>query len=213
MEAWPVLTSGSTRTLSSGISAGNTRISTACESTGPNIPPYLLDSIFLDFGRHARREAAVLGFDFDRMRGAAAALYRRLHGGLHDSDLSACAEAESPGEALRRIAPESAGLLEWIRFKARLVGRLHAGFRKTMDEAGAGHMELWSNAFPPPWNTLSGMDYGVVGRYSTAISVKLYTMHWPMMLRFYGDQLRRANPRDLRLAAGTGSGPPVRHLR
>ena len=55
-------------------------------------------------------------------------------------------------------------------------------------------MELWSNAFPPRWNTLSGMDYRLVGRCTTAISVKLYTMHWPMMLRFYGNQLRQANP-------------------
>ena len=30
--------------------------------------------------------------------------------------------------------------------------------------------------------------------HSTGISVKLYTMHWPMMLRFYGDQIARANP-------------------
>jgi hypothetical protein len=26
------------------------------------------------------------------------------------------------------------------------------------------------------------------------ISVKLYTMHWPMMLRFYAEQLLKANP-------------------
>ena len=160
----------------------------------PEYPPYLLDSIFLDFGEPARREAEAMGFDFDRMRHGAAELYSRLHGGLDDSDLSACAEAGSPAEARRCLLPDSAGLAEWIRFKAKLVESLHAGFRKTLDETGAGHMELWSNAFPPPWNTFSGMDYRLVGRYSSAISVKLYTMHWPMMLRFYGDQLRQANP-------------------
>ena len=160
----------------------------------PEYPPYLLDSIFLDFGEPARREAETMGFDFDRMRRAAAKTYSRLHGGLDDSDLSACAEAGSPAEAWRPLLPDSAGLAKWIRFKAKLVESLHAGFRKTLDETGASHMELWSNAFPPPWNTFSGMDYRLVGRYSSAISVKLYTMHWPMMLRFYGDQLRQANP-------------------
>ncbi len=55
----------------------------------PEYPPYLLDSIFLDFGEHARREAERMEFDFNRMRSAAADLYRRLHGGLSDSDLSA----------------------------------------------------------------------------------------------------------------------------
>ncbi len=105
-----------------------------------------------------------------------------------------CAEAGSSSEAGWRLLTQSAGLVEWIRFKAKLVESLHADFRKTMKEAGAGHIELWPNAFPPPWNILSGMDYGLVSPYSSAISVKLYTMHWPMMLRFYGDQLRQANP-------------------
>ncbi len=159
----------------------------------PEYPPYLLDSIFLDFGEPARREAEAMGFDFDRMRRAAGELYRRLHGGLDDSALSVCAEARSPAEARRRLLPDSSGLEAWTRFKAQLVESLHAGFRRTLDEVGAGHMELWSNAFPPPWNTFSGMDYRRVSRHSSAISVKLYTMHWPMMLRFYGDQLRRAN--------------------
>lgn len=160
----------------------------------PEYPPYLLDSIFFDFGEPARQEAEGMGFDFERMRNAAGELYRRLHGGLDDSALSACAEAGSPAEARRRLLPVAGGVAEWIRFKAKLVESLHAGFRKTMDEAGARHVELWSNAFPPPWNTFSGMNYRLVGRYSSAISVKLYTMHWPMMLRFYGDQLRRTNP-------------------
>ena len=161
----------------------------------PEYPPYFLDSIFLDFGEHARREAVRMGFDFNRMRSAAAALYQHLHGGLSNSDLLTCAEAASISEARRRFLPEVDGLDEWTRFKAKLVESLHAGFRKAMTEAGAGHIELWSNAFPPPWNIFSGMDYRLVGQYSSAISVKLYTMHWPMMLRFYGDQLWQANPR------------------
>jgi hypothetical protein len=38
------------------------------------------------------------------------------------------------------------------------------------------------------------MDFRRVGRFSSAISCKLYTMHWPMILRFYGDQILAANP-------------------
>ncbi len=68
-----------------------------------------------------------------------------------------------------------------------------AGFRKTMNEAGGERMEMLPNAFPPPWTIASGMDYRRVAQHSTAISVKLYTMHWPMILRFYGDQIREAN--------------------
>ncbi len=55
-------------------------------------------------------------------------------------------------------------------------------------------MELMPNAFPPPFTAVSGMDFAAVAKHSAAISVKLYTMHWPMILRFYGDQLMNANP-------------------
>ena len=160
----------------------------------PEYPPYLLDSIFVDFGEQARKEAERMGFDFDRMRNAAAALYRRLHGELTDGDLRICAEAGSLQEARRRRLPEAGGLDEWIGFKAGLVESLHAGFRQVINDAGGGRMELRPNAFPPPWNIFSGLDYRRVSRYSSALSVKLYTMHWPMMLRFYGDRLRQTNP-------------------
>lgn len=187
----------------------------------PEYPPYLLDSIFLDFGEHARRQARRLGFDFDRMRIAAAALYRRLHGGLTDGDLRICIEAGSLSEAGQRLLPEAAGLEEWIEFKAGLVESLHAGFRQAMNEAGGERMELRPNAFPPPWNILSGLDYARVSPYSSSLSVKLYTMHWPMMLRFYGDSLQQANPgvsgkllaRALARLFDTGQEPPPTRLQ
>lgn len=186
----------------------------------PEYPPYLLDSIFLDFGEHARRQARRLGFDFDRMRSAAAALYRRLHGELTDGDLRICVEAGSLNEARQRLLPEAAGLKEWLGFKAGLVESLHAGFRQAMNEAGGQRMELRPNAFPPPWNILSGLDYARVSPYSSALSVKLYTMHWPMMLRFYGDRLHQANPgvsepllaRALARLFDTGQEPPPTRL-
>ena len=56
-------------------------------------------------------------------------------------------------------------------------------------------MELLPNAFPPPWTIVSGMDFRGVAWHSTAIGCKLHTMHWPMTLRFHGDQLLEANPR------------------
>jgi hypothetical protein len=85
-----------------------------------------------------------------------------------------------------------------------------------MNEAGGERMELRPNAFPPPWNIVSGLDYARVSRYSSALSVKLYTMHWPMMLRFYGDRLHQANPgvseqllvRALARLFDTGQEPP-----
>ena len=169
-----------------------------------------------------REQGPLVGeFIFNRMRSDAAALYRRLHGGLTDGDLRICAEADSLGQARRRLLPAAGGLEEWTEFKVGLVESLHAGFRQAMNEAGGQGMELRPNAFPPPWNLFSGLDYGRVSPYCSALSVKLYTMHWPMMLRFYGDRLHRANPgvserllaRALARLFDTGQEPPPARLK
>jgi hypothetical protein len=81
-----------------------------------------------------------------------------------------------------------------MRFKAALVGELLAGFRRALTQAGGAAKELMPNAFPPPFSWASGLDFALAGKHTSGISVKLYTMHWPMMLRFYGDALRQSNP-------------------
>ena len=160
----------------------------------PEYPPYFLDAAFLDFSAHARRAAARLGFNFESMQRDVGALYKKLHGGLSDADLDAWSEPDGGRYGLLRFLADRPGIGAMIRFKATLVDEMLAGFRRAMNEAGASRMEMLPNAFPPPWTIASGMDFRRVARHSSAISVKLYTMHWPMMLRFYGDQIRRANP-------------------
>ena len=159
----------------------------------PEYPPYFLDSVFLDFSEHARKAAHGWGFDFERMQRDVGALYTKLHGGLTDADLRPWAERDGGRYGLLRLLADHPGVADFVRFKATLVEEMLAGFRKTMNEAGGERMEMLPNAFPPPWTIASGMDYRRVAQHSTAISVKLYTMHWPMILRFYGDQIREAN--------------------
>ena len=62
-----------------------------------------------------------------------------------------------------------------------------------MNEAGAQRMELIAHAFPPPWNLASGIDFARSRNHVAGYCVKLYTMHWAMILRFYADQLLAAN--------------------
>lgn len=161
----------------------------------PEYPPYFLDSAFLDFSYHAERAAERMGFPFDRMRRDVGALYAKLHGGLTDADLEPWAKDADGGRFhLLRFLADRPGISAWLRFKAALVEEMIAGFREVMNESGGEEMELLPNAFPPPWTIVSGMDFGRVAKHSSAISCKLYTMHWPMMLRFYGDQILNANP-------------------
>jgi hypothetical protein len=78
------------------------------------------------------------------------------------------------------------------RVKTHLVERLLARYRAALDAAGASDKELMPNAFPPPWTRFSGFDYSRAAPYVSSLSVKLYTMHWPMMLRFAAEAMHGA---------------------
>lgn len=160
----------------------------------PEYPPYLLDSAFLDFSAPAEAAAARLGFRWDSMRRDALACYNTLHGGLSNSGLEAVLAGDGGRFALLGALVSRPGLAELLRFKSLLADELLAGFRAALTSAGGAEKELVPNAFPPPFTALSGFDFTRAAVHSSAISVKLYTMHWPMMLRFYGDALMQANP-------------------
>ncbi len=160
----------------------------------PEYPPYLLDDVFLDFGQPAKAAAQRLGFPFNRMQRDAARLYALLHGKLTDDHLRAWSEPDGPRYPLLAALVDHPGLAVWLRFKATLVEELLAGFREALTTAGGKDKQLIPNAFPPPFTVASGMDYQRAAQHSDGISVKLYTMHWPMILRFYADALLRANP-------------------
>jgi hypothetical protein len=159
----------------------------------PEYPPYLLDDFFLDFSEPAKQAATRLGFDFDRMRRDSLALYQKLHGELTSADLEAWLAGDGGRYAIVRWLTNYPGVLELLRLKAALVGELLAGFRRTMNTAGGERMELIAHAFPSPWNLASGIDFSHGSANVSGYCVKLYTMHWAMMLRFYADQLLSAN--------------------
>lgn len=160
----------------------------------PEYPPYFLDDVFLDFGSHAQAAASRLGYDVARMRRDAGALYKLLHGSLTNDGLAVWAAPDGGRHALLRALASRRGLLDHLALKADLSESLLAASRQTLTAAAGPHKELVPNAFAPPWSLASGFDFARAARHSSAISVKIYTMHWPMMLKFYGDQLLEANP-------------------
>ena len=147
----------------------------------PEFPPYSLDSWFIDCGPHAEAYCKRKQLDFAGIKNEAAALYNKLNGGLQNADLEALLQQPMPN-------------LQLYRLKADLVDDFLAAIRKTLTEAGGPGKELMPNAFPLPWSTISGFDFARAAKHSQGISTKLYSMHWPMMLRFYGDQIMKSNP-------------------
>jgi hypothetical protein len=160
----------------------------------PEYPPYALASWFFDFSPHALAAARRLGFDVEAMRDDAQRLYDSLTTGLTESDLVAW--REPPGaHGLPRWFDRFPGFIELLRFKSALVREFLQECLATVQEAGRGRVQLMPHAFPPPWNVLSGMDYRALAPIGIeAVGVKLYTMHWMMMLRGYADAMLARQP-------------------
>jgi hypothetical protein len=156
----------------------------------PEYPPYFLDDVFLDFGPHCQPAAARLGFDFPRMQKAVLELYRLMHGGLRNAHLERFLQADGGRNAMLTSLIDNPGILDWLRFKGALVSEYAMRLRETIP----ARIALTFGTFPPPFSTVSGMQFSALARYASAIHCKLYTMHWPVIFRFYGDALMQANP-------------------
>jgi hypothetical protein len=165
----------------------------------PEHPPYRLGDAFLDFSDNARRVAERLGFDFDRMRTSADALYNRLHR-LTNTDLVPLGDIHAMPYALLNGLARNSAITEVLRFKAALTTLYMRELREAMDETPGGvgkSKELSPNAFPPPLSLLSGMDFGAVSQFADSINMKLYTMHWPQIVHFYAEELLESNSNEL----------------
>jgi hypothetical protein len=159
----------------------------------PEYPPYSLDSAFFDFGPHAAAAAKTAGVDFGAMRDAAAALRAKLFGGLTPADLNAWTERDGGRFRLLQALLDQPALRDWLAFKAGLAESILRSFRDALDAAAPGKL-LVPGAFPPPWTAVSGFSFARAAPMSDLILVKLFTMHWAMMVRMWGDALEAANP-------------------
>lgn len=159
----------------------------------PEYPPYSLDGAFFDFGPHAAAEASRRGYDFEAMRGAAGSLRSHVLERLDPKELSLLTDPDGGRFRLVQAMIDRPALAQWLAFKADLAAGILRTFRDAIDHAAPGKL-LVPGAFPPPWTTLSGFSFARAAIHSDAIMVKLFTMHWPMMVRAWGDVLVAANP-------------------
>lgn len=156
----------------------------------PEYPPYTLDGVFLDFGSHARAAAERRGLDFVRMERDVEALRDAVFGGMTDRNLADLLEGDGGRHRLAQALAARPGIADWMHFKRVLSTEMLMAYRDAIDPG----KDLIAMAFPPPWSLFSGLSYAQLGGIATSIQAKLYTMHWPVMLRFWGDAMLAANP-------------------
>lgn len=160
----------------------------------PEYPCYTLDEVFQDFGPHAQHWAEQHGFDFERMRHDVGQFYRYLHGSLTNDDLRDIAGPSRGTFTILRLLGQHPGVAEWLRFKAALSNDLLGDWRAAITEHGGAAKELSANAFMPPFSTLTGFDFAGAAAVCESIAPKLYTMHWSLIIQFWGEALLAVNP-------------------
>lgn len=160
----------------------------------PEYPCYKLDEAFQDFGPHVAGWCETHGIDFDGIREDVRRLYDHVHGGLTNADLEDFATPGRGVYSLVRLLRRYPNVLEWLRMKARLSHDLLRDWREAITAFGGPDKELSANAFMPPFTLFTGFDFARAPDLCSAASPKLYTMHWSVMVEFWGKVLLARNP-------------------
>jgi hypothetical protein len=159
----------------------------------PEYPCYKLDEAFQDFSPHVETWAAERGFDFTGIQAEVGALYSYLHGSLKNRDLEDLAGADRGKITLAILLRRFPVILQWLRLKTALSLDLLRHWRKSMTLYGGPEKELSANAFMTPFTLWTGFDFAGASEMCSAVSPKLYTMHWSAMVEFWGVDLLTHN--------------------
>lgn len=152
----------------------------------PEYPPYAPESLLFDFSPHAVAFGERAGFDVEAMRQRVVALC----GEPASMRARLAVVAETFGSlGLTEDTLARLGVTELFDFRAALAAD-HARFLvETVREVARGRMKVHLQGFPPPLNRLSGFDMRRLDGLGAELGVKLFTMHWPMIERAYGERI------------------------
>ena len=162
----------------------------------PEYPCYMLDEAFQDFSPHVASWATQRGFAFAEIEAQVKAFYQYLHGSLTNNDLADFAAADSGRVTQLALLRQYPAVFDWFRLKADLSVDMVRHWRQIIDDANESDTpkKLSANAFMPPLTLFTGFDFGRAAQYCDAVSPKLYTMHWTVMVEFWGRRLLEHNP-------------------
>ena len=157
----------------------------------PEYPPYDLRSALFDFSTHAcaaLRDQGVEPMAYGQLvmqhlgRWQAAARKAAPHGAMAVRDSLRQAGwddffgARGDGEPL------------WASKRASVTTMLQS-YRQALDQVSGPRRSLQPQVFPAPWSQWSGFAWNALAGSADAVGVKLYTMHWPMMARYWARDL------------------------
>lgn len=157
----------------------------------PEYPPYDLRSALFDFNPHAH--------DALRVHGAVPSDYAGLLLERQRQWRAVARKAAAQGASAVRDALRAAG---WDGFfgahgdgaplwasKRSAVNTMLRRYRAALDDVPGSRKTLEPQVFPAPLTRFSGFDWSALAGSADAVGVKLYTMHWPMIARYWARDL------------------------
>lgn len=144
----------------------------------PEYPAYHFDALFFDFNPAMVPHAAALGLDLEALARATSRFLFDLGDGTLRRQAISLEDLGSFQQSLLAAYPVLGDLLALRR---AVVTDFASFLRDTVNEASGGTCGLFLQSFPPPLNVATGFDTAAVAPFCTAVGVKFYTMHWPLI--------------------------------
>lgn len=157
----------------------------------PEYPPYDFTSALFDFNPAMAPHFAAAGHAPDAVAGEV----RHWRDGLVDAVRAAAqGDAQAYGAILdahdfAALTCDDGPLAPLFRAKRSATRELLAAVRAALDAVPGPRRRLELQAFPPPFSTMSGFPLGALDGIADAVGIKLYTMHWPMIARYWARDL------------------------
>jgi len=156
----------------------------------PEYPPYDLASAMFDFNPSALKIMRGAGYDPDEIRSAAQTwvLSARTIAQRNARD-GAKAIADGLAPLFRELLHPETALRGLVASKVATCFDFLVSCRAALDEVSGPHRRLEPQIMPPPLQHLSGFPLNRLDGLADAVGVKLYTMHWPMIARYWARDL------------------------
>jgi hypothetical protein len=157
----------------------------------PEYPPYDLTSALFDFNRAATQRMAAAGDDPRDVARRALAWREdlrqaaRFAAGQGPAEVGRALDAAGWGDLFADAGP----LAALFAAKRGASRALLVAVRRALDGVPGPRRLLEPQAFPPPLHRISGFPLGELAGIADRIGIKLYTMHWPMIARYWARDL------------------------
>lgn len=163
----------------------------------PEYPPYDLSSALFDFNPAAQALMASRGHDPARVAREALGWLARLRNDARAALDRGDAASTFSATSWRQLFDREGPLAPLFTAKRDATTALLGTVRRALDAVPGPRRRLEPQAFPPPFSWLSGFPLDGVDGIADAVGIKLYTMHWPMIARFWAREIIGDEPRAL----------------